>query len=522
MAQPTTIVGGFSGMVRDVSRDALPGGAVWNLQDYFPNLLGAPLRKRGGWVYASSAVSGSSSIMKVSYGSSTSGTIQGLYMVDSSTASGGPVLWSVDTSTGVATSAIAVSASSSTRGRVGDIVYYSRYLIVGVLESSIDAGHASVRVTSNGTSFTTLNRIGGYLTIYKDRLVTSGEPTLRKRVFFSDAGDPTSFAASAYIDVSNEVTGLASLANAILVFSALGTERIRGSTPPGNVDEDMLLEKVSDYGCVDFRSIQGYRATVVYADTNGVYQTDGAGTIDLTERGGISTYYRSVLASYAPTWELAGGVFRNFYFLSINSNPTGSAGGTFQDCLVCNLETREWFRFQNFGFRSFTEAAGSGFQEFYAATLNVARVSRVTDIFTPTSANQSDANGTAVTPILETGMHRGFARFNRRWVPAPGLTHWKGLYVSYDMHDATEQDPVLTLSYLTDPAATSYTSLAPTIAESNGYARVRRSWGGSGARGGRIIYELGLKIVQTNSSSDTRIYNIEAEYETIEGSALDT
>ncbi len=488
---------------------------MWNLQDYFPNLLGAPLRKRGGWVYASSAITASpNSINKVTFATATS-ALSGLWCIDSASATTtGPYLWKID-STGAVTQGAGISAGSAgAGGRIGDLVYYGNYLIVGIYYG---ASHSAYRYTTSGSAFNGTNtNNGGYLTVYKDRLVTAGERSTPKRVFFSDAGDPTTIGVSAYIDVSNEVTGLASLANAIMVFSAKGAERIRGSVPPANVDEDMLLEKVSDYGCVDFRTIQGFRNTVVYADVNGVYQTDGAGTIDLTEKGGISTYYRSVLAAFTSAWELVGGIFRNFYFLSIENE----GGGTFQDCLVCNLETREWFRMQNFNFRSFVESEAGSYQDFYGACANTNRVARLTDIFVPTSTNQSDANGTAVTPVVETGMHRGWARYNRRWVPAPGMTHWKRLYLSYDMNDATEQNPFLTISYLTSPAATSYTAIQPTIAESLGYARVGRGWGATDPRGGRIEYEMGFKIVQTNSSADTRIYNVEAEYETIEGSAL--
>ena len=57
MAQPITLHSSYAGMAQDYSRDQLPPSTVWNMVDFFPNSLGAPLRKRGGWVYASSAIS---------------------------------------------------------------------------------------------------------------------------------------------------------------------------------------------------------------------------------------------------------------------------------------------------------------------------------------------------------------------------------------------------------------------------------------------------------------------------------
>src|SRR3972149_5671631 len=47
-------------MVRDVSRDRLPGNACWNLVDYLPG-LDAPLTKRGGWSYGSADISATKS-----------------------------------------------------------------------------------------------------------------------------------------------------------------------------------------------------------------------------------------------------------------------------------------------------------------------------------------------------------------------------------------------------------------------------------------------------------------------------
>jgi hypothetical protein len=36
--------------------DQMPAGSLWNLVDYIPNVIGAPLRKRGGWGYGSDAL----------------------------------------------------------------------------------------------------------------------------------------------------------------------------------------------------------------------------------------------------------------------------------------------------------------------------------------------------------------------------------------------------------------------------------------------------------------------------------
>ena len=67
----------------------------------------------------------------------------------------------------------------------------------------------------------------------------------------------------------------------------------------------MVLDKLSDFGCVDPRSIATWNGKAVYADTNGVYLTDGINTANLTESGYIELYYQPVLATYPSTWELS-------------------------------------------------------------------------------------------------------------------------------------------------------------------------------------------------------------------------
>lgn len=490
MAQPFPIQGSYVGIARDYSRDQLPPGYVWNLQDYFPNTLGAPLRKRGGWAYASSALGASTGTIYTIYADFTAGAT--LLTVDNT-----GVLWKIASST---------SAASAGSVVIGKPVFYANRVIFP------DTTASGVYSYTGGTTGALPGAPpdGQYAAVYKDRLILANTPALPKRAYFSAAGDPTSWdTTNSWVDVSRPITGLAALSNALLVFSNAGTERIRGSTPPPG--SDFVLEKVSDYGCVDDNSIALWNDRVVYADTNGIYMTDGSATTDLTAIGLIQSYWRTLLASYTSSWTLAGGVFRNYYFMSV----LGGSG----DCLVCDLLNRTWFRLQNCSFSSFAEAKGT-LQDFYAGLNSIGRVAKLTGIFSPAAANKNDADGTAVTPVVEYPMARGFTRVRRSWRPAGGQTHWRRLYLSYDLRDAATDTPVLTLSYVTTPEATSYTSLTPTLAETTKYARAGRSFGPTGERGGKIIPELGVKIAQTNASSDTRLYVLEGEYETIEQSAL--
>ena len=50
MAAPAVLQNTYkAGMKRDTAREALPQGALWNLVDFLPEVLGAVCRKRGGY-----------------------------------------------------------------------------------------------------------------------------------------------------------------------------------------------------------------------------------------------------------------------------------------------------------------------------------------------------------------------------------------------------------------------------------------------------------------------------------------
>ena len=63
-------------------------------------------------------------------------------------------------------------------------------------------------------------------------------------------------------------------------------------------------------------------------------------------------------------------------------------------------------------------------------------------------------------------------------------------------------------------------TLADSLAETTAFTRSAFDFGPVGERGGKTMKVFGLKIAQTAASSDTRLYNLESEYEAIEGSRL--
>lgn len=525
MAQPFTIHSQYAGMARDSSRDALPPPYVWNLQDFIPNQLGAPLRKRGGYVYASSAMTGSS-ISRVMSG--VVDDISQLFAIDAaSSTSLGPGVWVVSTSSagdvtflGSITAGSAGSTPANNGFKLGNPVVFDNKVVVPLGTDQKNAVWAAPVKIEGGV----ISRCSGlsatdpgyhYAGVYGDRVVLGNSADNPHRLRFSAALAANDFTdGTAWIDCPRKVNGLVGLANVLLIFSLQETHRIRGKTPPPG--SDMILDKLSDYGCVDHRSIATWSGKAVYADTNGVYLTDGINTADLIDAGQMRNYYQPLLANYTSAWELNGGVFRDYYYLAITDGP----GGTFRDCLVCDLRRRAWFRFQNFPFRGYTELKTGGHQDLYAACGDAPRLARVTDIYTPTAANKNDANGTPVLPVIEYPAPRGYRLLRRKWITSQGLTRWNRFYLSYDLRDAATDNPTMTMSYVASPGGTSYTAMAPALPETTDWSRAGRSFGPSGSRGGKIAPTVALKVAQTVASADTSIYTLQAEYTTLEESRI--
>jgi hypothetical protein len=353
-----------------------------------------------------------------------------------------------------------------------------------------------------------------YAAVFRSRVALANTASTPRRIWWNKAGDKkaTKFDdQNGWMDMPGHITGIIGLANMLVVWGADQAWRVRGSIPPPG--SDFVIDDLGDQGCADARSIAEWSGKAVFANANGVFLTDGIDVIDLTQQGGITTYYRTLLASMTSAWQLRGEVYRNFYFLTVTN-----AAGTFVDCLVCDLRGRAFFRFSNFDFNDFAVGTGVAFQKMYGANAGSTQIVRVTDIFTPAAANKADADGTAILPIVEYPCRRGYARQGRRFVPTTGLTHWKNLYLSYDLRDAASDNPTLQASFIETPEATSYTTLAQTMAETTAQERARFDFGIVGERNGKIVDALGLKIVQTAASSDTRISSLDAESEAIEGS----
>lgn len=496
MGEPIKLQDDFSlGMRRDDARDAMPSGAVWGLRDYLLN-LGAPLRKRGGWTYGSNALTSARA------GSSdTFGYHVGFF--DKTTAA--PVLiivdsegftYSVNLSSGVPTQIGSPSVSE-----VIGTSFVHRDLWLG----STGASGNRLR-TWDGSTFTITSAPyptsrGGC--VYKDYSVIVDGTDLVK-LGFSDPGNPTSwtnYADTSFFNFSAPVRAAAALRDAIFVFTDEHMSRLRGNFPPPGTD--MILEDPfypqGVYSQVNpFMAVTQSIDEVVWANAQGVFITDGAAIEDLTWLGGMRSYWQELIDQMTATGSIALGYHNGYLFVTLHSAQSANSA-TLLDTLCCDVSRRVWFRLKNIP--AFDYVTGVG--EAYFGISDANRAGSLASIFDP-DGQKADADGDAVVPELETPFYLA---------DPPGRKSWKRLYLTHRTKDAASDNPIQTVSYIKTPHETSYTALARTIDEAADMARVRRDLGFSSLG-------VAFKIVQSNASLETQIYDIEAEVHPRSASSL--
>jgi hypothetical protein len=313
-------------------------------------------------------------------------------------------------------------------------------------------------------------------------------------VWFASGGDPTSWDTAAdgqWLDTTYPIQGLAATSNLIVVFGEGFTERIRGDIIPGVSGSDFVKEPLFPIGCSDPASVALWDGLVVFANSSGVYMTDGSPIVlDLTEQGGIKQLWMSTLAGYSSNYTISAEAFRNKYHVTIMN------GSTFVDSFVCDLRRKVWWRNTNLETIMFA-ATPVGLYDvaptLYMAERGALRVADLGSMYTPSATYKNDGDGDAVTWTLETPHYFG----------KPGLKRWRNVYMAYDMQDAATDNPTIAVSYATDPAATSYASLT-NLPESTTYKRTRLP---VGAKSEGIQF----KFEQSNASANTRVYRIEHE-----------
>jgi hypothetical protein len=467
----------FRRMLRDLPRNALPKGACWSITDAIPN-LDAQLRNRGGWIHYSDDIS--ATIATSSY------VIGGIYADQLAT----PKLIGIDEDGRIFT--VATDGSGDVTDVGAGVTMLQNPVQLGSLVVFPASGGATNPKSWDGTTLQTLSGSppqAKYAGVWKALCLLGNTNAEPQRLYFSTTdNDATSWdTTNTFWDFSYPIVGLAPLRNAIMVFHDDYTSRLRGSTPPpgGDLIADDPLFNV---GLADARSIGTWNEQVVWAATDGLYISDGIVPNDLTRLCGMKRYWQELLGGYSSTWTITGGIIRNSYVVCVMD------GSTFKGAALIDLTTNGWVNLTNLDARAIWRTTSlSGAELLFFGRRGAARIGEMSSMWTPSSTYKNDGNGTAVAYSVETP----FYEFGK------GLDLVRDAYVTFDLRDAASDNPTLTVGYVTDPEDSSYTTAA-TLSETTARDRKR-------ATINRVGLGFGLKISQTNASSDSRLYAIDAD-----------
>lgn len=474
---PVTDADWSRGMIRDAPRTSIPQGGVYDASDYLLHQPGLAM-KRGGTSYAGPAFDAGSSAIGAVYAEFPAGSK--LVGVNDSNA-----LYTVTsgTTTSLGGSTVSGGLIDKPKLRVGGGKNLLIFPCADGTTAPVKYDGSAAPAGLSGTP-----AAGKVCEIYKSRLVLGGSSANPNRLYFSPTPDIESTwdTTNSWIDCDHAITGIASLRNALLIFSAGHVERIIGSTPPPGSDMDR--SPLGDVGTSDSRSIVVQEGNCLFANPRGVYLTNGSGFASLTTEGQIESYWQSLFAGYdSSTWVVSAGIMRSFYLVTIYD-------GTNYTTLMCNVPRRAWWRLSNIKAQMYAQAVGTA-DELYYADGGAARLTKISGIFSPTSSNKNDADGTAVTPSIVF----------RTYGQGPGLKAWGDGRVTYDMRDAATDNPTLAVEYATGVEATTFRSAAesPFAATSDA---VRQPFST-----GVDSQAMTVRLTQSNASSKTELYALEVD-----------
>lgn len=469
------------GQIRDAPRGSIPEGAVFNSVDYLLHKPGMA-QKRGGTEYAGPVLSGATYTAAVCYAP---------YSTGSKLLAIGDDGHLYDVTAGVTTDLGTLGSAFLTLDTPKYRVGASRELMVFMANdgTTIPKFYGLVSGSMVLADVEATMPPGKYAAVYKTRFVVANTDDNKDRLFFGPVPNirDTWDTDNSWIDTDFEVTGLAALQNALVIFSLGKTQRITGSTPPPGTDMDRA--PVGDVGCSDARSIIVYEGNAIFCNQRAVWSTNGSSFQNLTKIAGNETYWQSILEDYdAATWTISSGVYGTYLVVVVMN------GQLFVDCLVFSLARPAWWRFANIEALMFASSLGAQ-DELYYADRNVARVTKMRGTFLPSAANKNDANGDPVQPVLETRLIGG----------GPTLKHFGHARISMDMRDAATDDPTMAVTVAPGLEATTFSNVPESpLPETTDNTRKRFAVN-------KVSQGVTLRLAQTGASSKTEIYAIEVE-----------
>lgn len=479
MAQPILLPPAFGGMWQDDPRNNLPKGRAWNMVDFIPEILGAPATERGGWIFASPALTGvdaSATYVKALLSAPFNAGEQLLAIDDNAKLI--KIVGGVNT-------AIAGTANMP----VQNPFMHQQLVVI----PSPDGTTAPQKY--DGTTLAALGAsapAGMYGCVFVNYTWLGGASSSPQSGYSSAVNDPTTYVTSGVnagnLDVSFPIRGMCALPNVMLWFGDERTARITGTTPPPNTDMQ-ITDPVFNYGVSDARSIAVNGSWAAFANDIGVFLTNGTAIPeDLTKLCGLSTYWRTLCTGRTSSWTLAGGWFGSIYVICVMN------GSTWIDTIAFDMVKRAAVRFSNVKTMAFA-AAGEAGQELYAGGRATPRVMQLSTMWMPGATYKNDGDGSPVLGTYESPFYDTQGILTQRW-------RWA--YLMHDLRDAASDNPTWTVSYCESPeGGATYTALSPTIGAS------------TAKRTDRLPVQvpnkgLGFRLTRQNAAAYARLYGIGA------------
>lgn len=514
MGMPFPMITAYERMVRDAPRHELPPGACWTLQDAIPDRFDAPVAQRGAMALWSHVTPATADPIGIGWGQFSGGTGNLLLMSDGS-AQG------LDNSK-VQTARGTFPVASPTSFRTPPMVSHRQKLVFAPRGKSGGNGLYIYDGASNIVAVTGMSGLGPLsVGLFNDYTAWFGDESNShpQRIGFSNAGDPSTYQPTvSFVDMPQTVLGGACLRDLIVVFCKNAIYRVRGSIPPGNGPSDMRVELLSPkvFGLIDPRSIVYYGTSVIFANQQGVWMTDGVSLKNLTEKGGIHQLW--INAVNTGITECVSWVYRGNLFVSI-WNGVGHYSNPPTWTLMYDFDRNAWSTMSNMNF------FGGAAQGIYGSTEDVGLffnqndapsgfpgIATIASIFTPDNgADPFPSSNTLVEGLMvETGLLRGFMRLHRKWIPSSGLQTWRNIYLNYELQGTS----TLQVWYKTDDFGNykPLTSLAANAASTKVRSKIPL---------GETSNMLGLKYnLSGGSTTGFRLYETEAEFYPRETSRL--
>lgn len=447
------------GMQTDPPLDQMPQGFLRRIKDYIPLPAFAMAESRGGWAWKTGAITHNTGGHK--YFTLVWAPFSGAPRLILSGAGHYGASGALDAAFVYATN-LDGSDTGSSIGTFGQIPsWLPTFHAAGSTELVIFPGSKTDYSPQKWPGSGAIADLGGsppkgrIAHSWGDYLLLGGDldSVHENRLWFSDVGDPESWnLTSGYVDFPERISGIASRGNTIFVFGSKGVHLLIGDTPPpgGNLTLKKYAFSQGIPSKASFFSTTTYKDFVIWANGSGVFKSDGSQPIDLTQLGGISSYWP--FAFEADQNDIVSlGVYKNFLFVSIITS-----SGAAKTCLIYNLEENSWWEWGNIYARNLCATPSYAYPEDLL-WIDVAdqKIVSLAAAFTGSGATGilNDDDGAALEPTMITGAYRlgGFGQKRVR----------RG-FLSYALRTATTLTVEATTDIAPDPEA------SPVTFQSNG------------------------------------------------------